>query len=83
MEEEDQKVLMDRVLRQRADNERNIWKRRTVKRVGLPIVRFEDLNEEKSLKKAAKRGDVCRGCCWVRERIVDWFDSTERRPACL
>jgi hypothetical protein len=46
VEEEDQKVLMDRVLRQRADNERNIWKRRTVKRIGLPIVRFEDFYEQ-------------------------------------
>ena len=29
-------------LRQEADNPRNVWKRRTVKRVGLPIVRLED-----------------------------------------
>ena len=29
-------------LRQKADNPRNVWKRRTVKRVGLPIVRLED-----------------------------------------
>jgi hypothetical protein len=40
---EDTKELMDKYLRQRADNKRNIWKRRTVKRVGLPIVRLEDL----------------------------------------
>jgi len=46
LSEENTKVEMERVLRQRADNLRNIWKRRTVKRVGLPIVRFEDFYEQ-------------------------------------
>ena len=42
VDHEDTKELMDKYLRQKADNPRNVWKRRTVKRVGLPIVRIED-----------------------------------------